>query len=180
MNQVDEVGKNEDATEWEIAGTTGRPAEVTNEITPLIGDFFAARNQALLKRQMRFGEYIYLYTLAYRDLLMEDPNSSGLFTANGHIPPAVGAALASMLTGQMEALGEEGDSPRLRKILQMEIRALHTDPTRVPYPDGLPAIIDSSLAPYCQALDDATALKMWRSRWNSLQAAPSWMPSTST
>jgi hypothetical protein len=155
MNQVDEVGKNDDATGWEIAGTAGGLAEVTNEITPLIGDFFAARNEALLQARMGFGEYMYLYTLAYRDLLMNARDSGGLFTADGHIPAAVGTALLSMLTRQMEALGEDDDSRRIRQILKVEIRALQEDPRRVPYLDGLPAVIGSSLAPYRQALDDA-------------------------
>ena len=129
-------------------------AKVTDSITPLIGEFFETRNKALVQAKMGFGEYIYLYAIAYREPLLDTSNSSGIFMADGHIPPAVGAELLSMLTRQIQSPGKENDAGRTRQMLQQEILALQADPTRVPFSQGLPPAIDASLVPYRQALDD--------------------------
>ena len=54
MNQVDEVGKNDDATGMEIAGTAGGLMKVTDNITPLIGEFFETRNIDIPLERLRF------------------------------------------------------------------------------------------------------------------------------
>jgi hypothetical protein len=154
MNQVDEVGKNDDATGMEIAGTAGGLMRVADGITPLIGEFFETRNKALIEAEMGFGEYIYLYAITYREALLDASNSSGIFMANGNIPSAAGTAFLAMFTRQLERFDEAEGSMMARQMLQDEIRALQADPTRVPFPQGLPPAVGASLAPYRQALDD--------------------------
>lgn len=140
-----------------------------------LGDFFAARNNALLEAGMGPGEYGYVYVLSYYSLLGRSPRD-GMdgFQADVHegAPgggvrweveigderragwpnPETRRQVLAVFENQLAALDETSpEAWRLR--LRDEVRALKSDPSRVPWQDGLPGSIAASLEPYRARLE---------------------------
>lgn len=151
MDGIDELGDRADATGKEIARAMGGLGEIAGSITPLVGEFFEQRNQALLQADMGFGEYGFLYLLSYQEALRAGSAPRGIFAASGNIRPEVGQAIGSVLRRSIAGLDE--DDP-LRPALEREARLLEADPTNVPFRDGLPDLFAQSLAPYRSRLDE--------------------------
>lgn len=138
------------------------------------GAFFNERNTALLENGMGFGEYTYIYVLAYRAML----DSSG--AGAGETDPAAGEDYGQLdrpsmtthlsriqrvhlahLNNQLQAAEAAAGLPdstderwtRTIVLLRAEINALERRPGRLPWRDGsLPASVES-LAPYRSQLD---------------------------
>ncbi|HKQ61017.1 MAG TPA: hypothetical protein VJS92_06985 [Candidatus Polarisedimenticolaceae bacterium] len=126
-----------------------------------LGEFFAARDRALVAAGMGSGEYAYLYALAYWAWLDHAPGDS----AEHELPPDPTGArppsgletpptsrrqreLRTMLHNQLGAL-PAGAEPSWRAALEAEVRALDEDPDRYPWRGAeLPPALAGSLEPY--------------------------------
>lgn len=120
-----------------------------------IGRFFEARNQALLSQEMGMGEYTYLYVTTYYGWLKKPPNDGltsggrGVKIDTGHFQVRVRDRMLKMLQRQWESAPEGPWKDRLAA----ELEAFRGDPERVPWRDGLPEPLASSLEPYRQRLE---------------------------
>lgn len=110
-----------------------------------LGEFFAARNQALLDAGMGLGEYRYIHFVAY-----------AASAAPSRAPDrAIREDALGLLRRQLEALpADDGPAARAwRDRLAAEVRALEADADRRPWQDGLPEPIAAALAPHRARLD---------------------------
>ena len=119
-----------------------------------MGEFFEARNQALLDQGMGMGEYVWVYTVAYYAGLgheLEDgPGEEGELSTS---PTRLRRELRGMLERQLQALPADAD-PGWRDTLVREVEQVR-DAGRVPWQDGLPEQMTAVLAPFRDRLEAA-------------------------
>ena len=122
-------------------------------VGPVIGHFYEIRNQSLLHAGMGLGEFTYIFTVAYRDRLLEERDGEQLF---GPRPTnsRVRKALLSMLESQLAVLRSEDGADIEIEALETEIAAMQADDTRIPWQDGIPPPITEALAPYRAEIDE--------------------------
>jgi len=146
-----------------------------------VADFLHQRNQALLDAEIGLGEYYYIYTLAYYSWLGKSPGDGPTFKLVGErgyvleslenldepeaevrayrmemAQESLNRLFLPVLREQLSAVDGsevEGDDQSWREALVAEIEAMEADANRLPWQDGLPPVIESSLAPYRDRLD---------------------------
>jgi hypothetical protein len=155
MRRVEQLNEADSLTGREVAETTKGLAGASAEIAPFIGEFFEQRNRSLLEAEMGLGEYSYIFLVAYRDQLLDEAIHDELFSEGGPLAPEVQVTLRTMLTHQLERLEADGGTGDPRQRLEHEIEAMEQDPSRLPWQDGLPAAIETALAPHRGQLDAA-------------------------
>jgi hypothetical protein len=136
-------------------------------------DYITRRNETLLVSSMSFGEYYYLYTLAYYSWLGQSPMDGPSFRlVNEHgyvldevlqgtpedevranraelVRTSLNRLLLPSLRNQLADLGPGDERVEAwRQRLQAEIVALESDARRIPWQDGVPEQIASSLRVY--------------------------------
>jgi len=118
-----------------------------------IGNFFEARNRALLEQGMGLGEYSYLYVVTYYGFLGHDPRDSVEDVPMPNVAARrLSGELRSMLRHQLDSL--PADAPDgWRERLAAEIATLEEEPRRLPWEDGLPGPIAASLEPYRERIE---------------------------
>jgi len=145
-----------------------------------VAEFYRSRNQALLDNDMGMGEYYYIYVMSYYSLLGKSPADGPPFRVEDQ---ADGRRIISMgrrretqedrmdlmlrrvhrqifpiLQNQYTRL-TEGDVSRAkekwRTALAAEIKAMESDRYRLPWEDGLPDILKTSLEPYRSRLESS-------------------------
>jgi len=150
-----------------------------------IAEFFRSRNQALLDNDMGMGEYYYIYVMSYYSLLGKSPTDGPPFrvedqAAGGRIMfterrretqedrmdsmlRRVHRQIFPILQNQYKRL-TEGDVSRAREkwraALAAEIEAMESDRYRLPWGDGLPDILKTSLEPYRSRLESSYSAKL--------------------
>lgn len=165
----------EDAPKGEVALEVLKLSKDLFRMVPQMGTFFDARNTALLEVGMGLGEYTYIYTMAYLDRIraggVTDHDSMfGDAEPNSRIHEALRQMLSHQLAALDDALDAEGDAEddaggdavsdgardltAWREMLREEIDRLEDDPERLPWRDGLPPPLATSLAPYRSRLDE--------------------------
>ena len=129
-----------------------------------MGALFEARNQAMAEAGIGFGEYTYIYALAYYSWLGHPPEE-GPETASGDgeasFGPQIGNAflgrvrddLLQILRNQLAGVPEGEIDEAWRQALSEEIAAVASDTRRLPWQDGLPEVIAASLEPYRERLE---------------------------
>jgi len=145
----------QDPSGREIAGVTWDLGRLISGLTPLVGDFFERRNLALLNQGMGLGEYVYIVALAYGGRFVDGSLDDELFAEDGPITPELQGSLRGMLVRQLDSFSARGAPESELRQLQLEIAAMHEDPLRLPWRDGLPAAIAESLEPFQDRLDEA-------------------------
>jgi len=127
-----------------------------------MGEFFAARNDALLTQEMGLGEYTYLYVVIYYGWLGHDPDE-GPQTGrdeDDRVEVRLGQMqtnsralddLLSMMRNQLEQ-DSSGAAEEWLELLRAEVEAMEHDSGRYPWQDGLPPSIAASLEPHRQRL----------------------------
>jgi hypothetical protein len=146
-----------------------------------VADFLHQRNQALLDAEIGLGEYYYIYTLAYYSWLGKSPDDGPSFRLVGDrgyvlesletldepdsqvrayrmqmARESLNRLQLPVLREQLSAVsGDEtdGDLESWRDALAAEIEAMQADARRLPWQDGLPPVIESSLVPYRDRLE---------------------------
>jgi hypothetical protein len=137
----------------EIVGVFSTLLGALGDLTPLVGDYFRTRNDALVEAEMGIGEYVYLYSTAYGQRLIADDVKQTLFADGASHSAETHAALLSILALQRERLSTLDDAAELRVALEGEIAALEQDPARIPWQDRLPVPLLDSLSPFREQLD---------------------------
>jgi hypothetical protein len=144
-------------------------------LVPAMMGYFTDRNRAYLDFNLGPGEYLFLYAVTYYSWLGKSPADGPPFVIvgddQGHrrlseeeireqrlaeAGERVNRPLLRMLRNQLAALGEDREPASVsewRRRLEDEIRALESDPRRVPWQDGLPEALSSSLEPYRERLE---------------------------
>jgi hypothetical protein len=126
-----------------------------------LGDYFEARNRALVEHEMSIGEYAYLYTVIYHVWLRQDPEDGPRFSQEIQIDGSgslvqqsrVRRDLRQMLRNQRDALAGRPDADAAWvETLLAQIEWLEDDPTRLPWQDGPPPQLAASLEPFREAL----------------------------
>jgi hypothetical protein len=122
-------------------------------VGPVLGKLYEIRNKSLLDAGMGLGEFSYIFVIAYKDRLLDQPTTETLF---GSSPTnrRVRAALLSMLENQLELLRSTDGSEAEIAALEAEIVAMKDDGSRIPWQDGMPAQIIEALVPYREQLDE--------------------------
>jgi hypothetical protein len=155
--------------EW---GSTAMKVEAGTSLVPEAIAFIGARGEALLEAGMGPGEYLYIYSLAYFSWLGRSPADGPSFPFVGDddqqhqgrpdefdvregrreaVLTRLNEKLLPVLRRQLAALDESGDlveSDAWRGQLAAEVAAMEQDRFRIPWRDGLPPVIEESLAPY--------------------------------
>lgn len=149
----EEVSEKEKPTGKELVKVGKFFVMALGDLTPLVGNLFERRNEALLEAGMGIGEYVHLFTLAYGERLAEDDVKAMLFAGGESLPPQTGAVLRSMLVSQQRRASTSGAAIAMRSALDSELAALAEEPGRVPWQDGLPDPTLRSLAPFRERLN---------------------------
>ncbi len=113
----------------------------------VLGDYVEARNRALLEQQMGLGEYSFIFVVGYVSYLAQTP--APLFdeptrgnSFQGRVFPGVATAIDRFVTARGLADGPwVAARDRLRQA-----------PGQPPFADGLPPELETSLAPFRDAL----------------------------
>lgn len=144
-------------------------------LIPQIGEFIKSRNQALLDSGMGMGEYYYIYAVAFYSWLEHLPEDGPDFQIIGPDDERgswdqdevleerrdvslrrLHRMLLPMLQNQLEKLSAADPSGTLddwRTTLEAEIEAMEADRLRLPWQDGLPDVIESSLKSFRYQLE---------------------------
>ncbi len=143
-------------------------------VVPQMMAYANRRNEAFLEAGMGLGEYLYLYTLIYPSWLSKPVTDGPPFVVvGGEVTPAgwddpeiverrnseirrrLNRTTLPMLQNQFEALStlSEGGDGAWAESLRTEIMLMESDPTRLPWQDGLPEQTATSLQPFWEALD---------------------------
>jgi hypothetical protein len=124
-------------------------------LAPLLGDYFAARNDALLRAELGLGEYTYIHVMAYDswlELSGVDGPTVRVEDRNDDSGDRIHEAMISMLSAQRTQLADDDGSVA---ALDAEITALQEDAARVPWQDGLPAVLEATLESFRQRLESS-------------------------
>jgi hypothetical protein len=146
-------------------------------LIPQIGEFMKSRNQALLDTGMGMGEYYYIYVISFYSWLGYKPEDGPDFEIVGPDDERrswdqeevleerrdinlrrLHRMLLPMLHNQLEKLpaSDSADiSDQWHKDLEAEIEAMEADRYRLPWQDGLPDVIESSLQPFRYKLEQS-------------------------
>jgi hypothetical protein len=176
-------------------GQIGSPSRLLQMVRAGVGllteiaDFYRTRNEQLLAHEMGLGEYYYIYCLAYYAWLgksVADGPPFRLVSGEDHsegvdefdvreerrerILSHARSALLPMLRNQLARLEEQdpGEDARIwRQSLKAEIAALEADPYRLPWRDGLPEPLQTSLGPFRSRLEES-----YSATCNALELGP--------
>lgn len=145
-------------------------------ITPFLARYFEKRNQALMDAAMGLEEYTYIYAVAYHDHLLSAETRNEIFSDGDALSPEASQVLKGCLTRQLEAIKEFGQDIPASHALELELKMMETDPTRLIWQDGVPAVLESSIRPHREQLDQlfcaATAgLEMERTSGRAVRLA---------
>jgi len=148
-------------------------------LVPQIAEFMKGRNQALLDAEMGMGEYTYIYAIAYFSWLGKRPEDGPDFKVMEEgggsrlgemdieeireerrdvMIRRLHRTLLPMLENQHEKLVSTGASetlPEWKNLLEAEIQAMDEDRYHLPWVDGLPDVIKTSLEPYQERLEQS-------------------------
>ena len=156
------------------SGMTGglRAARAGAQIAPRALDFSRARNESMLLAGMGFGEYTWIYWLAYDAWLGNPADASTLHdimaeraTSDGSVQMHFGGSMeperitwrlrrdvTAMLRNLEEDLDTDSEPSGLPELVAAELEALEADPARIPWEDGLPEELAVGLEPYRERL----------------------------
>ena len=149
-------------------------------LIPQIAEFLKSRNQALVDAEMGMGEYCYIYTIAYYSWLEKQPEDGPDFEVMGpedsetrfgerdreeileerrdSMLRRMHRMLLPMLQNQRQKLSARGIAEALSEweaLLVAEIQAMENDRFRLPWEDGLPDAIKTSLEPFRSRLEQS-------------------------
>jgi hypothetical protein len=128
-------------------------------LIPQIGEFMKNRNQALLDRGMGMGEYYYIYVISFYSWLGHLPEDGPDFEIVGPEDDTtlrrLHRLLLPMLHNQLEKLQASDIRDDWHKALEAEIKAMEEDRFRLPWQDGIPDVIESSLKPFRHQLEQS-------------------------
>jgi hypothetical protein len=154
MKSMERFDDQEEVSRSEVLREAVKTVRSAFGVPVAMAGLFETRNRALLEAEMGLGEYTYIYVMAFHQLLLEENEYDELMDDEA-INSRVSAVLRELLRRQLVALRETPADPAGAAVLEAEIDALERDRDRIPWQDGLPAAIASSLEPYRTRLDES-------------------------
>lgn len=164
-------------------GVEGRPDGFVDTVRsafgllPLMARFLASRNSALLEAGMGRGEYLYYYAVIYFAwldfdvddgppfLLVNEGDGAGIQIDDDHavlarrreiISGRLNRQLLPVLKNQLATLDASMTTEKTlswRTQLQTEVAAMEADSTRLPWQDGVPAVVVEAIQSYRAELE---------------------------
>ena len=147
--------------------------KTASSVLPLIADYIQTRNEALMNKEMGFGEYFYIHTIGYHSYLGFSPSDGPetdvqdttekesdvkvrLFDKDstfGHGPAGerYRRNMLTLLCNQRNAVPMASATTEEKELIaavDAEIAAMERNRQRVPWEDSLPPAIERSLEPY--------------------------------
>jgi hypothetical protein len=113
------------------------------------GDFYLARNSALLEAEMSLGEYTYIYTLVYGPTIA---GASEDVYLTRRVRETLRQQLRHRLTAMEDQLDVWGDTEE-RGLLEDQIAVLEADPDRLPWQTTRPPSLQAALSGYEHQLE---------------------------
>lgn len=144
----------------EVAGIAGAGFSLGGRM----GDFFSARNDAMLEHEIGMGEYAWLYCLSYIAWLQHPLAPAGMSDEDAPVEIDLGDELGSeawdlvrvelraMIERQFETLPPDVPAD-WRETLAAEVELLRADEKRMPWQDGLPEAALTTLLPFRERLE---------------------------
>jgi hypothetical protein len=166
-------------------GVEGRPDGIVGTIRsalgllPLMAQFMASRNSALLEAEMGRGEYLYYYAVVYFAwlefdvddgppfLLVNEGHGSGIQIDDDRavlarrreiISSLLNRQLLPVLKNQISIIDETTMTEKAlswRTNLQAEVAAMEADSTRLPWQNGVPDAVVETLEPFRVQLENS-------------------------
>ena len=160
----------------EVGGVVFRLGGASLAITPFLARFFELRNDALLAAMVGLSEYSYIYAVTYNDRLLSEQTRNEIFSDGSALSPEASILLRGCLTRQLKAIRRSDDENPHSGALEVELKKMEDDPSRLIWQDGLPEALRASVMPYRERLDrvfcSATAgLEMERDAGRALEVA---------
>lgn len=118
-----------------------------------LGRLLHDRNRALLDQGMGLGEHTYLTALVYHGWLGQPLFLSLDSQESAERRRAAREVMRGFLERQRDAARDAGDPSGLLPALERELTALAADQDRIPWREGLPPVIEESLAPFRARLE---------------------------
>ena len=152
--KMEEFDGQEEISRTEVLLEALRTTRSAMGMGPLMGEFFATRNRALLEAKMGIGEFTYIWVVSNHDRILNPHDESELF-GPGPVSSRVRTGLLAMLANQRDTIrGQQEVPPEEIALVEVEIDAMESDGRRILWQDGLPPAIVESIEPYRQELDD--------------------------
>jgi len=151
---MDRLDDKERPDTMEIFGAFGEASKSVFGMGSVMGEFFRARNAALLEVDMSLGEYTYIYALAYPEIVGPEAGEEEV-TGDAHLSSRVRETLRHQLRNRLAAMGEVsegGEDSEERRLLVEEIAVLEDRPERLPWIGVRPPALEASLAPFEEQL----------------------------
>ena len=148
---MDRLDDKERPDTMEIFGAFGEASKSVFGMGSVMGEFFRARNAALLEVDMSLGEYTYIYALAYGPAIVGPEAGEEEVTGDAHLSSRVRETLRHQLRNRLAAMGEVsegGEDSEERRLLVEEIAVLEDHPERLPWINVRPPALEASLARY--------------------------------
>ena len=157
-------------------GTVGglRAARAGISMAPRILEFAGARNKSLLEVGMGSGEYVWFYWLTYHawighpvgESLLEELLEARSETGGSmqmhidtmdteHLEWQLRRNLVAMLRNLENEIAADPERTELSEMVASELASIETDPSRTPWPDGLPETFVVGLDPYRDRLEES-------------------------
>lgn len=151
MQRMEEMDGREEVPRGELLGVGLKTAWSMFGVGPRLGQLYEVRNRGLLDAEMSFGEYTYIYVMAYHDRLSPVPGEVDFFTGDA-INGRIQSGLAEMLERQLAQARTLDPEVEMLAALEIEVAAMREDRGRGPWRDGVPPAVEASLAPYDRRL----------------------------
>jgi hypothetical protein len=172
IEAMDRLDDQEKPGTLEILGAFREASKSVFGMGTTMGEFFHARNSALLEAGMSLGEYTYIYALAYGPTIAGPTTDDEGATGDAHLSKRVRETLRQQLRNRLSAMDErpdEWDGTEERRLLMNEIALLEDNPGRLPWQDFRPPALQASLASYEDQLaalfcPEASHLELTRNR----------------
>ena len=144
---IERLDAEEDPDPEEVATAMGESISVMKSVFGMgasMGDFYLARNSALLEAEMSLGEYTYIYTLVYGPTIA---GASEDVYLTRRVRETLRQQLRHRLTAMEDQLDVWGDTEE-RGLLEDEIAVLEADPDRLPWQTTRPPSLQAALSGY--------------------------------
>ena len=144
LEEIEQLGAEEEPGALEVASEMGQSMKSVFKSELGMGDFYLARNSALLEVEMGLGEYTYIYSLVYGPTIATADESA-------HLNRRVRESLRQQLRHRLAAMDDQLDrwaDTEERDLLEGEIAVLEADPDRLPWLTTRPPALQAAVSRY--------------------------------
>jgi hypothetical protein len=143
----------------------------TFKLGRLLAKFETSRNESLLENEMGLGEYTWIYVITYYSWLGNRPAKFAI--ARESYPKIYQDRIAGNLRDMLQRHVDRNIAGLEQQAWKRELEALLNDAERIPFQDGLPPSLSTSLEPFKNGLESlfcssATELEVMRTELDGI------------